>query len=71
MSELETQIANRRGKRAALEEAGVEIYPRRFDYDLETTDVHARGGGSRKLTAQRKNPQDWDSLQAAYRMTFP
>ncbi len=44
MSELETQIANRRQKREARAQAGVEIYPHRFDYDLETSDVHARYG---------------------------
>jgi lysyl-tRNA synthetase, class II len=44
MSELETQIANRRQKRQALAEAGVETYPHRFDFDLEASDVHARYG---------------------------
>ncbi len=44
MSELETQIANRRQKRQELTEAGVEVYPHRFDHDLETSDVHARYG---------------------------
>ena len=44
MSELETQIANRRQKRRLLAEAGVETYPHRFDYDLETSEVHARYG---------------------------
>ncbi len=44
MSELDTQIANRRRKRAALREAGVKTYPHRFDYDLETSGVHAQYG---------------------------
>ena len=44
MSELDIQIANRRSKRDELAAAGVEVYPRRFEYDLETTDVHARYG---------------------------
>ncbi len=44
MSELDTQIANRRQKRQALADAGVATYPHRFDYDLETSDVHARYG---------------------------
>ena len=44
MSELDTQIANRRQKRQALADAGIETYPRRFDFDLEASDVHARYG---------------------------
>ncbi len=44
MSELETQIANRRRKRDELAAAGVDPYPRRFEHDLETTDVHTRFG---------------------------
>ncbi|MCP3957809.1 MAG: lysine--tRNA ligase [bacterium] len=44
MSELETQIANRRQKRDDLEAAGVELYPHRFEYDLEATAVHERYG---------------------------
>jgi len=44
MSELENQIAVRRRKREELAEAGVELYPRRFDHDLEPTDVHRRYG---------------------------
>ena len=40
MSELEQQIANRRAKRRSLEEAGVEIYPHRFEHDLEPSGVH-------------------------------
>ncbi len=44
MSELETQIAHRRQKRDALEAAGVETYPHRFEHDLESSDVHARYG---------------------------
>ena len=44
MSELDTQIANRRRKRQELAEAGVETYPHRFEFDLEATDVHARYG---------------------------
>lgn len=44
MSELEQQILNRRRKRDALAEAGVAVYPTRFSYDLEATDIHARWG---------------------------
>ncbi len=44
MSELETQIANRREKRRRLVERGVDPYPPRCDYDLEPADVHARYG---------------------------
>ncbi len=44
MSELDTQIANRRQKRQDLADAGVETNPRRFDFDLEATAVHDRYG---------------------------
>ena len=44
MSELETQIANRREKQRRLRQRGVDPYPRRCDYDLEPADVHARYG---------------------------
>ena len=44
MSELETQIANRRDKQRRLRERGVDPYPARCDYDLEPSDVHARFG---------------------------
>jgi len=44
MSELETQIANRRQKRRRLAERGVDPYPLRCDYDLEPAEVHARYG---------------------------
>lgn len=44
MSELETQIENRRRKRERLEASGVEAFPRRFDYDMEPAEVHARWG---------------------------
>ena len=43
-SELETQIANRRAKRSALRERGVDPYPRRFEVDLEPSVVHERYG---------------------------
>ncbi|MEM7355233.1 MAG: lysine--tRNA ligase, partial [Acidobacteriota bacterium] len=39
MSELETQIQNRRQKRDDLEASGVELYPHRFDFDLEVSGV--------------------------------
>jgi lysyl-tRNA synthetase class 2 len=42
MSELEQQIANRRAKREALEKAGVDVYPHRFEHDLEPAAVQAR-----------------------------
>ena len=44
MSELETQIANRREKQSRLRGRGIEPYPLRCDYDLEPYDVHARFG---------------------------
>ncbi|MCP4657317.1 MAG: lysine--tRNA ligase [bacterium] len=44
MSELDQQIANRRHKREALAAAGVELYPHRFEHDLETSAVHAQYG---------------------------
>ena len=45
MSELDQQIENRRAKREALGEGGVELYPHRFDYDLEPSGVHQSHGG--------------------------
>ena len=42
MSELAEQIQHRRAKRAALAEAGFDLYPHRFDHDLEPTAVHAK-----------------------------
>ncbi len=44
MSELESQIAQRRQKREALRAAGVDVYPRRFEHDLEPAAVHAAHG---------------------------
>jgi lysyl-tRNA synthetase class 2 len=44
MSELETQIANRREKQRRIRERGLDPYPARADYDLEPGDVHARFG---------------------------
>ena len=44
MSELDEQIRVRREKRQALAEAGVPLYPVRFDHDLEPADVHERHG---------------------------
>ena len=44
MSELETQIENRRRKRMAQEERGVDPFPRRYEYDLEPAAVHERHG---------------------------
>lgn len=42
MSELETQITNRRQKRDELAAADVELYPHRFEFDLETSAVRRR-----------------------------
>ena len=42
MSELEQQISNRRQKRDTLADDGVDVYPHRYDHDVETSDVHAR-----------------------------
>ena len=44
MSELDEQIQNRREKRDALREAGVDPYPIRYRYDAEPHEVHARFG---------------------------
>jgi len=44
MSELDEQIKNRREKREALAEAGVEVYPYGFDVDLEPSGVVERFG---------------------------
>jgi lysyl-tRNA synthetase class 2 len=44
MSELEKQIGDRRAKRAALAEAGIEAYPHDFDHDLEPSGVVERFG---------------------------
>jgi lysyl-tRNA synthetase class 2 len=45
MSELESQIANRREKRQLLAERGIEAFPLRYRYDLEPSEVHASYGG--------------------------
>ena len=42
MSELDVQIANRRQKRDEIDESGVSVYPHRFVFDLETSDVKAK-----------------------------
>ena len=42
MSELESQIANRKQKKAALEEKGIVPYPTRVQYDQEPFEVHER-----------------------------
>ncbi|MEM8934679.1 MAG: amino acid--tRNA ligase-related protein, partial [Acidobacteriota bacterium] len=44
MSELDVQIGNRRQKRAELAEAGTPLYPNKYDYTHETTDIHAAFG---------------------------
>ena len=44
MSELDLQIQNRRDKRDALAQSGVDVYPRRYDHDLEPSAVHERYG---------------------------
>lgn len=46
MSELEIQIENRRRKRTALVERGVDPFPRRYEYDLEPAAVHGLHGES-------------------------
>jgi lysyl-tRNA synthetase class 2 len=46
VSELELQIEHRRRKRELLKEAGVEVYPHRFDHDHEPSAVHTTYGGS-------------------------
>jgi len=54
MSELETQIQNRRDKREELRRSGLEPYPRRFTFDLEPSGVH-----------ERYDALDADALEAA------
>ena len=44
MSELDEQIKNRRAKRTALAEAGVEAYPHDFDHDFEPAGAVERFG---------------------------
>ena len=44
MSELDDQIQNRREKRQRLADAGIPVYPHRFEWDLEPTDVHCMHG---------------------------
>jgi lysyl-tRNA synthetase class 2 len=46
MSELEEQIKHRREKRRALAERGTEVYPHRFEHDLEPSGVQERYGGA-------------------------
>ena len=45
MSELESQIANRKQKKESLEEQGITPFPTRVEYDLEPSQVHERHGG--------------------------
>jgi lysyl-tRNA synthetase class 2 len=42
MSELDEQIKQRRAKRDLLKQAGVELYPHRFGFDLEPVEVQAQ-----------------------------
>jgi lysyl-tRNA synthetase, class II len=44
MSELDDQIQNRRDKRQRLAEAGIAVYPHRFEWDLEPTAVKQQYG---------------------------
>jgi lysyl-tRNA synthetase class 2 len=44
MSELDDQIEHRRAKRQRLAEAGIAVYPHRFDWDLEPAEAHQRFG---------------------------
>jgi lysyl-tRNA synthetase class 2 len=45
VSELDQQIAHRRRKRDALRAAGFDVYPARYEHDLEPAGVHAEYGG--------------------------
>jgi lysyl-tRNA synthetase, class II len=56
MSELDEQVANRRGKRAALAARGVDAFPARCDYDLEPAAVQAEFGSrtAEELAAQKR-----------------
>ncbi|HKI04763.1 MAG TPA: lysine--tRNA ligase [Thermoanaerobaculia bacterium] len=42
MSELDDQIQNRRDKRQTLADAGVPVYPHRFEWDLEPAGIKAK-----------------------------
>ncbi len=44
MSELETQIENRKRKREALAQAGIEVFPAHAAHDLEPSAVHEAHG---------------------------
>jgi lysyl-tRNA synthetase class 2 len=44
MSELDDQIQNRRDKRQALAEAGIPVYPHRFEWDLEPSAIRRQHG---------------------------
>jgi lysyl-tRNA synthetase class II len=46
MSELDEQIQNRRAKRQALGEGGVDLYPHRFGWDSEPSTVQERWSGA-------------------------
>ncbi|HEX7182684.1 MAG TPA: lysine--tRNA ligase [Thermoanaerobaculia bacterium] len=61
MSELDEQIQNRREKRQALAEAGVQTYPHRFEWDLEPTGVKEQYG--------EKSAEELD--QAGLRLRVP
>ena len=56
MSELDEQIKNRREKRRALAEAGVEVYPYDFDFDLEPSGVVERYGAASAEELEASGP---------------
>ncbi|HSL83099.1 MAG TPA: lysine--tRNA ligase, partial [Thermoanaerobaculia bacterium] len=56
LSELDEQIKNRREKRRALAEAGVEVYPYDFDFDLEPSGVVERYGGASAEELEASGP---------------
>jgi lysyl-tRNA synthetase class 2 len=57
MSELDDQIHHRRAKRAALEAAGVEVYPARWPFDLTPSEVVARYGEATAEALDTGKPQ--------------
>jgi lysyl-tRNA synthetase, class II len=57
MSELDEQIQNRRAKRQALGEGGVDLYPHRFGWDAEPSDVHVKWGDATAEELERSPVQ--------------
>ncbi len=54
MSELDQQMENRRAKRAALEQRGIDPFPARCPYDMEPQAVHREFGELDALTLDER-----------------